>query len=188
MHLIRRLLAAAAGAAVLAFPLAAPAADVDPPLPLTVKQRLIELTASPTTPGRGHCVNAEAVRALVDAAPAYADEIALFAARRLLERTPRADEDCSCLIDLARAIGGAMPERSASLSRVVAEQAPVCGGLIIRGIDAPQAISGGIPIDGRTAGGGAVARNTCVTSRACPTPLLRPDSDLIGPTRLGGDS
>jgi hypothetical protein len=188
MHRIRNVVAAAGGVALLAAASAAPAADIDPPLPLTVKQRLIELTAAPTTASRGRCVNGEAMRALISAAPAYADEIALFATRRLRERAPRADEDCSCLIDLTRAIGGAMPERSASFSRLVAEQAPACGGVIIRGIDDSPGGSGGIAMEGRPVGGGAVARSACATSRACATPLLRPRSDLIGPTRLGGDS
>jgi hypothetical protein len=188
MHRFRNVLVAAGGVALLAASFAAPAADVDPPLPLTVKQRLIELTEAPTTASRGRCVNGEAMRALISAAPAYADEIAVFATRRLQERAPRADEDCSCLIELTKAIGSAMPERAASFSRLVAGQAPACGGLLIRGIDDSQAGNGAMVMEGRPAGGGAVARSACVASRACATPLLRPRSDLIGPTRLGGDS
>jgi hypothetical protein len=187
MHPIRSVLTVAGGVALLAVSFTAAAADVDPPLPLTVKQRLIELTAEPTTT-RGRCVNGEAMRALISAAPAYADEIALFATRRLQARAPRADEDCSCLIELARAIGSAMPDRSGPLSRLVAEQAPSCGGLIIRGIDGSQAGAAGVVVEGRPANGGVVARNSCATPRTCATPLLRPHSDLIGPTRLGGDS
>jgi hypothetical protein len=159
-------------------------------LPLTVKQRLIELTASPmVAPGRGRCVDGEALRAIIGGAPAYADEIALFAARRLQERTPRgAEDDCSCQIELARAIAGALPDRSASLARLIGEQAPACSRLITKGIGDAAAGGGGTAVDGRTAGGETVARNKCAASGTCATPLLRPQSNLIGPTRLGGDS
>ncbi len=188
MQRVGYLTAAAAGAALLVLPFGTQAADADPPLPLTVKQRLIELTATPTTPVRGPCVNAEAIRALVGVAPAYSDEIALFAARRLQDRPPRAGEDCSCLIELARAIGAAIPDRAASLSRLIAGQAPMCGGLIIRGIDEPSHGEGGTAIDSRTASGGAAAHDACAAPRTCATPLLRPVTGLIGPTRPGDNS
>ena len=187
MHRVRNFFVALGGAAVFAFPSPAPATDADPPLPLMVKQRLIELTAAPT-PARGPCVNTEAMRALVGASPGYAEEIALFAARRLHERVPRAGDDCSCLTDLAKAVGGAVPDRSASLFRLVADQAPACGGLVNPGIDAPPGGGGGMPTGSRTASGGGPAGDACAGPRTCATPLLRPVTGLIGPTRVGGDS
>lgn len=188
MHRIGTIVAAVGGVALCAASFAAAAPDIDPPLPLTVKQRLIELTTVPTTAARGRCLDGEAVRAVIGTAPGYVDEIALFTARRLRERAPRPEEDCSCLVELTRAIGGAMPERSAPLARLVAEQEPACGGPIERGIDDSRGRGSGGVVDGRSAVSGGAARNACAPSHMCATPLLRPSSDLIGPTRLGGDS
>ena len=191
MHCIRRGLAAAGGVALCVLSLAAPAADVDPPLPLAVKQRLIDITTAPTS-SRGRCIDGDAIRALISTAPAYTDEITLFASHRLQERPSRSDDDCSCLIELARAIGSALPDRSTSLAKSVAAQAPAaCGILITRGIDEARGGGDGTSNttgEGRPSSGEAVARNSCAASRACATPLLRPHTDLIGPTRLGDNS
>lgn len=185
MQIIRHLVAMTA-AVLLATTSGAPAADADPPLPLAVKQRLTELTEAPSA--RGQCFDAEAVAAVAGAAPAYADEIALFAGRRVQDRAPRGADDCSCLIELATALGRAVPARAQTLARLIAQPSAACGRLIVRGIDATPGGDGKATGDTRTANNGAPRQDACTATRTCSTPLLRPQRDVIGPTRLGGDS
>lgn len=136
MQIIRHLVAMTA-AVLLATTSGAPAADADPPLPLAVKQRLTELTEAPSA--RGQCFDAEAVAAVAGAAPAYADEIALFAGRRVQDRAPRGADDCSCLIELATALGRAVPARAQTLARLIAQPSAACGRLIVRRSTRPRA-------------------------------------------------